>query len=128
MILDSSAIIAILFSEQGWEELVAKLRDATALAIGTPTLFETYLVATTKLDLHGRGLVSQFLDRWRIVVVPFDRRHDQSAADAFIRFGKGRHAAALNYGDCMSYAIAKVADQPLLFVGNDFAKTDITSA
>jgi ribonuclease VapC len=61
-------------------------------------------------------------------VVPFNEEHLNAAASAFIRFGRGRHAAALNFGDCMSYALASVADMPLLFTGRDFSQTDIAPA
>jgi ribonuclease VapC len=126
--LDSSAILAILFAEPGSELIVAKLRAARMLAIGAPTLFEAQLVAARRHDLRGVSLVSQFVERWRIGVVSFDSRHGRAATDAYVRFGKGRHPARLNYGDCMTYAIARVADLPLLFVGDDFAKTDIAAA
>jgi ribonuclease VapC len=63
-----------------------------------------------------------------IVVVPFDMAHWEAAAQAFIRYGKGRHPAALNYGDCMTYATAQLAERPLLYIGNDFAQTDIEAA
>lgn len=128
MILDSSAILSVLFEEVGQDRLVDAMSDADVLAIGAPTLLETGMVAVGVFDLHGRALVSQFLERWGVVVVPFDARHWQAAADAFIRFGKGRHPAGLNYGDCMTYATARVAGQPLLFVGEDFARTDVAAA
>lgn len=128
MILDSSAILSVLFEEVGQDRLVDAMGDADVLAIGAPTLLETGMVAVGVFDLHGRALVSQFLERWGVVVVPFDARHWQAAADAFIRFGKGRHPAGLNYGDCMTYATARVAGQPLLFVGEDFARTDVAAA
>lgn len=104
------------------------MEDAHVLGIGAPTLLETGMVAVGAFDLHGRALVSQFLEHWRVVVAPFDDRHRRVATDAFLRFGKGRHPAALNFGDCISYATAKVAGAPLLFVGDDFAKTDVAVA
>ena len=72
--------------------------------------------------------MSQFLECWSIEVAPFDGRHWQVAFGAFVRYGKGRHPAALNYGDCMTYATARVAGLPLLFVGDDFTKTDVVPA
>jgi ribonuclease VapC len=128
LILDSSAVVAILFEEEGRDRVLGKIERADLLAIGTPTLLETGMVAIGKFDLHGRALVSQFLERWNVVVTPFDARHGQVAADAFIRYGKGRHPAALNYGDCMTYATARLAGMPLLFTGDDFAKTDVAVA
>jgi ribonuclease VapC len=63
-----------------------------------------------------------------MTVIPFTEDHWRLAVEAYVRFGKGRHAAALNFGDCLTYAIARLAEQPLLFVGGDFAKTDLTPA
>ena len=128
MILDSSAILAVLFEEEGNERLVDALEGADVVGIGAPTLIETGIVAVKVFDLHGRSLVAQFLERWNVVVVPFGGRHERAALDAFIRYGKGRHPARLNLGDCMSYATASIAGEPLLFVDNDFAQTDLTPA
>lgn len=128
MILDSSAILAVLFEEEGYEQIVDTMAGADVLAIGAPTLVETGMVAIKVFDLHGKALLSEFLSRWSVVVTPFDNRHWQVAGDAFIRFGKGRHPARLNFGDCLTYAAARVSDLPLLFVGDDFAKTDVVPA
>lgn len=128
MILDSSAILSVLFEEEGHRRVVGRLDSASILAIGAPTLFETGMVAVGAFDLHGRALVSQFLERWNVLVTPFETRHWQVAADAFVRYGKGRHPARLNYGDCMTYATARLAEMPLLYVGDDFGQTDIPSA
>jgi ribonuclease VapC len=76
----------------------------------------------------GEVLVKEFLDEWRVQVLPFGRHHWRVAGEAFRRFGKGRHPASLNYGDCMTYASARLAEMPLLFTGNDFARTDIAPA
>ena len=128
MILDSSAVLAVLLREAGHELLEEKMEDAAVLGIGAPTLVETGIVTLRAFDLHGQALVSQFMERWKVVVTPFDDRHRRVAMDAFIRYGKGRHPAALNFGDCLTYAAARVAGAPLLFVGDDFAKTDIPVA
>jgi ribonuclease VapC len=125
MIVDSSAVISILFEEDGSEQLVDALGSASLVAIGAPTLFETEMVAIGRFDLHGRALVAQFLERWGVEVTPFLDPHRNVAVDAFIRYGKGRHPAALNYGDCMTYATARLAELPLLFTGEDFAQTDV---
>ena len=128
MILDSSAVVGLLLRDGNHEALEANVERADLLAIGAPTLVETGIVMIRKLDLSGRALVSQFLEACEVVVTPFDDRHWRVAAEAFVRYGKGRHPAALNYGDCMSYATARVAGLPLLFTGNDFSRTDITPA
>lgn len=128
MILDSSAVVSVLLREQGHLQVAEAIDTADVLGIGAPTLLETALVMIGAFDLHGRALISQFMEEKEVVVVSFDDRHNRAAIDAFIRFGKGRHPAALNYGDCMTYATASLASEPLLFVGDDFAKTDLASA
>jgi ribonuclease VapC len=128
LILDSSAVLAVLFAEQGNERLKQAMNESEVLAIGAPTLFETAMVATGRFGLHGRSLVSQFVEQWDVVVTPFDERHVRVATDAFLHYGKGRHPARLNLGDCMTYATARLAKMPLLFTGDDFAKTDIPVA
>lgn len=73
-------------------------------------------------------ILSRFLEENEVVVTPFDDRHWGVAAEAFIRYGEGRHSAALNFGDCMTYATARLAEEPLLYVGEDFAQTDLVAA
>jgi ribonuclease VapC len=128
MVLDSSAVVSVILEEDGSRRLAEAMANADNLAIGAPTLVETDIVMMRRLDLHGRALVAQFLEQKDVVVVPFDESHWKVAAQAFIRYGKGRHPAALNYGDCMTYATAHVAERPLLFAGDDFAQTDLVSA
>jgi ribonuclease VapC len=128
VILDSSAVVAVLFQESHQEELATKLEEADVVAIGTPTLFETGMVMVGATGERGRGLVSQFLEVFDVEVIPFGESHWQAAVEAFSRYGKGRHPAALNYGDCMSYAVAQMSKLPLLYIGNDFAQTDIQAA
>lgn len=128
VMFDSSAVLAILKEEPGHRQLHSKLEKADDLAIGAPTLFETAMVAIGRFRGEGEALVEQFLDDWKVDVLPFGEGHWHIADDAFARFGKGRHPAALNYGDCMAYASARLAGMPLLFVGNDFARTDIAPA
>jgi ribonuclease VapC len=128
VMLDSSAVVAILKEEPGHRQLHAKVEGAHRLAIGAPTLFETAMVVIGRFGSSGEVLVEQFLETWKVAVLPFGESHWRVADDAFIRFGKGRHPAALNYGDCMTYASAHLAGMPLLFTGNDFVQTDIPSA
>lgn len=128
MILDSSAVIAVVFRESQHEHLEARISEADSVAIGAPTLFETAMVAVGLQKKQGLDLVLRFVEELDVEVVSFDDHHRQVAEAAFDEFGKGRHPASLNYGDCMCYATARVADQPLLFVGNDFAQTDIAPA
>lgn len=125
MIVDSSAIVAILLQEPGHAQLVDRLGEAPSAAIGTPTLAESGIVLAARLGISGKTLLARLVQEAGLIVVPFSADHWSVAVDAFIRFGKGRHPAALNFGDCMTYAVAKVADQPLLCAGNDFAQTDL---
>lgn len=104
------------------------MQAADVLAIGAPTLFETGIVVVRQSGDSGRTAVAAFRAALDLVVIPFGESHWEAAARAFLRFGKGRHPAALNFGDCMTYATARVADRPLLFIGNDFAQTDIEAA
>lgn len=128
MILDSSAVVAVLQEEVGHEELGQRMQVADVLAIGAPTLVETGIVTVRASGESGRAAITRFLADMDVTVIPFGHSHWEAAATAFIRFGKGRHPAALNYGDCMAYATARVAGRPLLFIGDDFAKTDIERA
>lgn len=86
------------------------------------------MVAIGLYEERGHDLVAHFLEERGVEVIPFEERHWEVAVDAFDRYGKGRHPARLNLGNCMTYASARVADEPLLFVGNDFARTDIAPA
>ena len=126
MILDSSAVVAITLREPGWERLLAALTtNPRAVGIGAPTLVETTIVLSARLDRDARGLVGRLLLEGDIAVVPFTDAHFGTAADAWLRYGRGRHPAGLNFGDCLAYATARLANEPLLFTGDDFARTDV---
>lgn len=128
MILDSSAVVAILLREPEADELEAKASTASTLGIGAPTFVETLMVLSSRFDRDAGRHLEGFLRRGGAVVVPFSEEHARVAVDAFARFGKGRHRAALNFGDCMTYAVAKLAGRPLLCTGEDFRKTDLAIA
>lgn len=128
MIVDSSAIVSIFLQEPGYEDVLSKLEVADVRAIGGPTLAETGIVLTSRLRRDAIGPLARFLQRLEVMVVPFGEDHWQEAVEAFERYGRGRHAASLNFGDCMSYAIAKLAGEPLLCRGNDFAHSDLEIA
>jgi ribonuclease VapC len=128
VILDTSAILAVLFKEPDHQGVIEKLLAPGRRGVGTPTLAEAGLVLTSRLDGDAEGLLAGFLLQFEVVAVPFGDRHWKSAVEAFHRFGKGRHPAALNFGNCLSYATAKLADRPLLFVGDDFSRTDVRAA
>ncbi len=125
MILDSSALLAIVFQEPGFVDVLEELENAEALAVGTPTLAETGIVLHARLGADAYGLLERILDEFKIQEVPFGEVHWREAVDAFRMFGKGRHPADLNFGDCMTYAVAKLAGEPLMFTGEDFRRTDL---
>lgn len=123
MIVDSSALIALLLREPRWERLASAFTSQPKAAIGAPTLTETAIVLLAKGA--PPSLLPALLRRLGMEVVAFTERHADLAADAYARYGRGRHPASLNYGDCMTYAVARMAVAPLLFVGNDFSLTDL---
>lgn len=126
MILDSSAILEVLFRGPEHAEVLARMRAAEVLAAGAPTLAETGIVLHARLGEASRGLLERFLDEFGVAEIPFGEVHWREAVEAFRRFGRGRHPAGLNLGDCLTYAAAHLAGEPLLFVGEDFARTDVT--
>ncbi len=128
MILDSSAIVAVLLREPRHEPLLELLAAAEVIGIGAPTLCETGIVLAARLGATGKSLLARFTQESGAVVIPFGDEHWRVGVDAFLRFGKGRHPAALNFGDCLTYATAQIAGQPLLCLGEDFARTDIALA
>jgi ribonuclease VapC len=125
LIIDSSAIVAIFFRESGAEEILASIVEADFAGIGSPTATETGLVLTAALGEDATESLLRFFEESGIQILPFTDLHWQKAIDAYARFGKGRHPASLNFGDCMTYATASIAQQPLLCRGNDFRKTDL---
>src|SRR5215470_4813520 len=128
MILDASALVAIALDESEREILVAKINAADSVAIGAPTLVEAGIVLSARTGDDASVLLAQLLAAADVVVIEFGQRHWHAAVIAWQRFGKGRHAAGLNFGDCLSYATALVAGEPLLAKGHDFTQTDIPLA
>ena len=126
--LDTSAIVAIIKEEHEGEIFADLIARRTAI-VGTPTLLEAHMVLAGKLEGGVEDFFEEFVDNPRIRPVAFSLNMFQLAQEAFDRFGKGRHPrAALNFGDCMSYAVAKYDDAPLLYKGDDFRHTDILAA
>lgn len=125
MIVDSSAIVAILLREPGYELMLSSVEQAETAKAGAPTLADTGIVLVARLGVPGKTLLARFIAESGLSVVPFGTEHWPVAVDAFARYGKGRHPAALNFGDCLTYAIARLADEPLLCKRNDFAQTDL---
>jgi ribonuclease VapC len=128
VIVDSSAVVALLKEEPGYEELERRMLEADALEIGAPTLVESLIVMGHAQGEDGIDAVSHLISDFGIVIVPFGETHSKLATEAFLDYGKGRHPARLNYGDCMTYATARRSGRPLLYAGDDFAQTDIQAA
>jgi ribonuclease VapC len=128
LILDSSAILAILFREPGFDTFVEKLASAPSAGVGAPTLAETGVVLSARLGADSKRALSLFLIETELTIIPFGEAHWRSAMAAYQRYGRGHHRAGLNFGDCLTYAVAKLARQPLLCSGSDFARTDLTLA
>ncbi|GDY31077.1 type II toxin-antitoxin system VapC family toxin [Gandjariella thermophila] len=125
MIVDSSALIAIIGREPDHDRMEQALISADASKIGAPTRLEAGMVALARWGVRGKTLLARLLQERRIETIPFTDEHAEVALDAFHRYGKGRHPAALNFGDCLTYATAYLAAEPLLFVGDDFVHTDL---
>lgn len=128
IVVDSSAIIAILGSEPERDRLLAVLNTSGANFCSMVTFVESFMVSTNRNADAPVVLHLRLLDDLGIETVPLDQKQAVLAADAFLRFGKGRHPAKLNLGDCFSYALAKSLNAPLLYKGADFGLTDIAAA
>lgn len=128
MTIDSSALVAIVFAEPGYLDLVDAMLEADHVRIGAPTLVEAGMVAARRKGTSAERELDELLRELDISVVPFGEAEWRAARLAYGRFGRGRHKAALNFGDCLAYASAAVAGDSLLFVGNDLRRTDIPSA
>ena len=125
MILGTSAIIRAVVREPGYEHIFERMSTAPMLAVGAATLVETAIVLSRKLVREPRQQLRRFLREMEVEVIPFTAEHYEVAMDAFERYGKGRHPADLNFGDCLTYAVARLSGLPLLYTGNDFARTDL---
>lgn len=125
MVIDTSAIAAILFDEPERADFIAKIAAANVRLISAATLLECQIVVMTRKGELGRAELQLFVHEAELEVVAFDQNQVDFAALAWQRYGKGRHPAALNYGDCFAYALAKATGEPLLFKGADFSQTDI---
>lgn len=125
MIIDTSALVAVVLKEPGYERIIDTLATATRPGIGTPTLVELGIVLSARLGRDAHGIIVRILDEFDIAQIDFGPDHWREALSAFNRFGRGRHRARLNFDDCCTYAVARLADEPLLFIGDDFTHTDV---
>jgi ribonuclease VapC len=128
MIIDTSAIIAILFDEEDAADYAEAITTADSCRISAATFVEIAIVVEAQTKNSGSRQLDAFFRRAGITIEPVTEEQAHIARHAFIDFGKGRHPAGLNYGDCFSYALAKVTREPLLFKGKDFSKTDLVAA
>jgi ribonuclease VapC len=125
MVIDTSAVIAILLGESTASGLIDAVDDSPVVLLSAAALVESGIVTLRRLGDDGEGHLERILHRLGAKVVPVSREQAEIARSAFRRFGKGRHPAGLNFGDCFSYALARALDEPLLFVGDDFSRTDV---
>ena len=128
MVVDTSAVIAILTGEAGSDRYVRALDDAESLQISAASVLEVGIVVESRYGETARRIFDQWMETADIEVVVVTREQVQAARDGFRRFGKGRHPASLNFGDCFSYGLAKLLGETLLFRGRDFSRTDLRAA
>jgi ribonuclease VapC len=128
MIIDTSALVSILLQEPDADLFSQAIADASVRLISAVSRVELSFVVEGRKRIAGPGDIVRTLREGQIEVVAVTPEQADIAIEAFRRFGRGRHRAALNIGDCFSYALARATDLPLLFKGNDFAQTDIRPA
>ena len=125
MVIDTSAIMAVLLSEPEGDRLIAALEAEQTRLVSEATVVEASLVVLGRFGEAGESLLDRLLRTIGAEVVPVGDEQVAIARDAALRFGRGRHAAALNFGDCFSYALSIARNEPLLYVGDDFSRTDV---
>ena len=128
MILDTSAMVAILYGEAEAAAFARLIHDAESCRMSVANHVELSMVIEKQLGPEGMHQADAFFRRAAIEIVPVTVEQGHFARQAFLDFGKGRHRAGLNFGDCFAYALAKETREPLLFKGNDFSETDIRPA
>ncbi|HUI60251.1 MAG TPA: type II toxin-antitoxin system VapC family toxin [Steroidobacteraceae bacterium] len=128
MIVDSSALLAVLLGEQDARRFVEVMADAAPLRISVANWFEAAMAIDRRGDARARSRFDQIVGELGLVVEPVTLDHATWARRAWQMFGKGAHRAKLNFGDCLAYGCAKTAGEPLLFKGDDFSQTDIEPA
>jgi ribonuclease VapC len=128
MVIDASAIVAIAFNEEEAEAFERRIADDPIRLISAATVLEAAIVIEAKLGEAGGAELDLWLYKASVEIVPVDADQADVARRAWRRFGKGHGAAGLNFGDWFSYALAVVKQEPLLFKGDDFSKTDIEAA
>jgi len=127
MVIDTSAILTILFNEPGSGVFNEKIAADTVRLMSAAAYLEASLIIDTRLGYEGERDFKLFVAEAQIEVVPVTLEQAEVALEGYRKYGRGHHPAGLNFGDVFSYALAKVAREPLLFKGNDFRQTDITA-
>jgi ribonuclease VapC len=128
MIVDTSALIAVLFAEADAETYALAIANADRCRISAANYVETAIVVEAQTRESGSREFDAFVRRAGIVIEPITEEHAHLARRAYSQFGKGRHRASLNFGDCFAYALAKASGEPLLYKGDDFKRTDVVPA
>lgn len=128
MILDTSALVAVLYMEPEAAAFAQLIHTAEFSRISVANFVELSMVIENQLGPEGMRQADAFVQRAGIIVEPVTVEQGHLARQAFLDFGKGRHQAGLNFGDCFSYALAKATGEPLLFKGSDFSRTDVKTA
>jgi len=128
MVVDSSAVLAILFNEPERDRFAAALAQAGVRLMSSVNALETVVVVSARKGPHGAREFDLLLHHAEIEVIAFTADHLRLARDAYQRYGKGRHPAGLNLGDCCAYALSRHTGESLLFKGNDFPQTDVAAA
>lgn len=125
MVVDTSGLLAILFDEPERRSFNEAIEAADSRSMSVATLLEVSIVIESRFGADGLRDLDTFIERAAIDLVAVDLEQANVARRAFSRFGKGRHPAGLNYGDCFAYALATVRGEPLLYKGEDFSQTDV---
>lgn len=125
MVIDTSALLAILQGEPERRAFTEAIEAADSRSLSAASFVEVSIVIEARFGAEGVSHLDRLLERAEVEVVPVDLEQGRLARLAFSRFGKGRHEAALNFGDCFSYALAQLLGEPLLFKGEDFSQTDV---
>ncbi|MCP3468118.1 type II toxin-antitoxin system VapC family toxin [Bradyrhizobium sp. CCGUVB23] len=128
MVIDTSAIVAIAFNEPEAKSFRERIADDPVRLISAATVLEAAMVIETRLGEPGGAELDLWLHKADVEIVAVTADHADQARRAWRRYGKGRHPAGLNFGDCFSYALAALTGEPLLFKGNDFVQTDVETA
>ena len=128
MVIDSSALAAILLAEPERRPFIEAIETADARLLPVANWLEISIVIEARYGAEGARDLQRFIEYAGIEIIPVDLEQGRLARDAWVRFGKGRHRADLNYGDCFAYALAKQRGRALLFKGDDFSHTDIAAA